>query len=508
MAENELKQVAIRLVEQPPLVSKDSIKTTDDAVRFMQEYLKDMDRELFCIINLNTRLMPINLNVVSMGSVKETVVEMREVFKSAILSNATCIMAFHNHPSGDVTPSQLDLSVTKRIVAVSAVMNIPLLDHIIIGTGDDNDHYSMSEHGDIGDILREISMDDAIKETVQTVQEMKAEYEVKEQNGKYDPYEKSKEFRKQVADNFIKGLSEEGLEWKEGWATKGPMRNGVSGKPYRGINQFTLQAVSMLRGYNDPRWMTFKQIQNGDNLHLTKGSKGVHVEYWFPIDKIEQKSVTYKEMSDLIKSGEREREDFFMKPKIFTVFNGSCIEGLPEFKLEINHEVAPAEAVEKISKSMGVPILHDGGEQAFYRKSTDSIHLPELSVFESSEAFNAVALHELAHATGSENRLNREMGDVFGDQAYAREELVAEITSAFMSFYTGVTAEDFDRNNHQAYINSWIDMIEKSPEVLVKAIKDAERASEYMEYHLERQKETVVEKKQTLSQEKTAELEL
>lgn len=505
MAENELKQVAVRLVEQPPLYSKDSIKTIDDAVRFMREYLKDMDRELFCIINLNTRLMPINLNVVSMGSVRETVVEMREVFKSAILSNATCIMAFHNHPSGDVTPSQLDLSVTKRIVAVAAVMNIPLVDHIIIGAGDDNKHYSMSQHGDIEDILREISMDDAIKETVH---DMKAENEVKEQNEKYDPYAKTKEFRKQVADNFIKGLSEEGLEWKKGWADKGPMRNGVSGKVYRGINQFTLQAVSMMRGYNDPRWMTFKQIQNGDNLHLTKGSKGVRVEYWFPIDKIEQKSVTYKEMNELIKSGEREREDFFMKPKYFVVFNGSCIEGLPEFKLEQNPDVKPAQAVEMLSKSMNVPILHDGGDNAFYRRSTDSIHLPEPSAFKSSEMYNAVALHELAHATGSENRLNREMGDVFGDQAYAREELVAEITSAFMSFYTGVTAEDFDRNNHQAYINSWIDMIEKSPEVLVKAIKDAERASEYMEYHLERQKETVVEKKQTLSQEKNTELEI
>ena len=210
MAENELKQVAVRLVEQPPLYSKDSIKTIDDAVRFMREYLKDMDRELFCIINLNTRLMPINLNVVAMGSVRETVVEMREVFKSAILSNATCIMAFHNHPSGDVTPSQLDLSVTKRIVAVAAVMNIPLVDHIIIGAGDDNKHYSMSQHGDIEDILREISMDDAIKETVH---DMKAENEVKEQNEKYDPYAKTKEFRKQVADNFIKGLSEEGLEF-------------------------------------------------------------------------------------------------------------------------------------------------------------------------------------------------------------------------------------------------------------------------------------------------------
>lgn len=414
-------------------------------------------------------------------------------------------MAFHNHPSGDVTPSQLDLSVTKRIVAVAAVMNIPLVDHIIIGAGDDNKHYSMSQHGDIEDILREISMDDAIKETVH---DMKAENEVKEQNEKYDPYAKTKEFRKQVADNFIKGLSEEGLEWKKGWADKGPMRNGVSGKVYRGINQFTLQAVSMMRGYNDPRWMTFKQIQNGDNLHLTKGSKGVRVEYWFPIDKIEQKSVTYKEMNELIKSGEREREDFFMKPKYFVVFNGSCIEGLPEFKLEQNPDVKPAQAVEMLSKSMNVPILHDGGDNAFYRRSTDSIHLPEPSAFKSSEMYNAVALHELAHATGSENRLNREMGDVFGDQAYAREELVAEITSAFMSFYTGVTAEDFDRNNHQAYINSWIDMIEKSPEVLVKAIKDAERASEYMEYHLERQKETVVEKKQTLSQEKNTELEI
>lgn len=503
MAENELKQVAIRLMEQPPLYSEKPILTKDDAVDVMRNYLKDMDRELFCIINLNSRMMPINMNVVSMGSASETVVEMREVFKSAILSNAGNIMAFHNHPSGDATPSPQDLLVTKRMAAAAALMNIPLLDHIIIGAGE-NDHYSMREHGEIDNILQGMSMDDAIKETVQ---DMKAEYEVKEQNEKYDPYAKTKEFRKQVADNFIKGLSEEGLEWKKGWATKGPMRNGVSGKPYRGINQLALQAVSLMKGYDDPRWMTFKQIQNGENLHLSKGSKGVKVEYWFPVDRVEQKSVTYKEMYELIKSGEREREDFFMKPKYYVVFNGSCIEGLPELNIDRNYDVAPADAVNKISKGMGVPIFHDGGDSAFYRRITDSIHLPELSAFRDSEAFNAVALHELAHATGSEGRLNREMGDVFGDQAYAREELVAEITSAFMSFYTGVTAEDYDKANHQAYINSWIEMIDKSPEVLTSAVKDAEKAAEYMEYHLERQQDKAMDKKQTLSQEKAAELE-
>ena len=88
----------------------------------------------------------------------------------------------------------------------------------------------------------------------------------------------TKEFRKSVADMFVKGLSEQGLNWKRGWATAGAMRNANTNSPYKGLNKFYLSMISMVRGYTDPRWMTFKQIKD-EGYHLEKGSKGAKVEY-------------------------------------------------------------------------------------------------------------------------------------------------------------------------------------------------------------------------------------
>lgn len=296
--------------------------------------------------------------------------------------------------------------------------------------------------------------------------------------------EKVTNFRKDLAESFIKGLERDGLSWKQGWADHGLMRNATTEKPYRGINQFKLQLVSYFNDYNDPRWMTFKQIQNGDGLKLLKGSKGTQIEYWFPYDDVNRKSVTYKEMKDLIDDGQRTESDFRIFPKYFTVFNGSCIEGLPELTKN-NLDIEPSEIIETLSVSMGVPIVNDGGDNALYRRSSDSIHLPDVTSFYSSQEYNATALHELAHSTGHETRLNREFG-AFGTRAYAREELVAEITSAFMMPNTGIMAEDMNKENHQAYINSWIEFIKDEPEALIKAIKEAEKATNYMEYSLEK----------------------
>lgn len=241
----------------------------------------------------------------------------------------------------------------------------------------------------------------------------------------------TKEFRKSVADMFVKGLSEEGLNWKQGWATTGELRNAVSNRHYRGLNEFYLKLISMVNGYKDPRWMTFNQIRD-EGYHLEKGSKGAKVEYWFPFDTIKKKGVSFEEKERLINEGKRKNEDFSLIAKYYTVFNGDNISGLPEIELPKN-EIEPSKVLEQISKGMKVEIYNDGEDRAFYRPSTDDIHLPLPEVFSSDNEYNAVAFHELGHATGHESRLNRDQSGVFGTSAYAKEELVAEITSAFMA---------------------------------------------------------------------------
>lgn len=289
----------------------------------------------------------------------------------------------------------------------------------------------------------------------------------------------TKEFRKSVADMFVKGLSEEGLNWKQGWATTGELRNAVSNRHYRGLNEFYLKLVSMVHGYKDPRWMTFNQIRD-EGYHLEKGSKGAKVEYWFPFDTIKKKGVSFEEKERLINEGKRKNEDFSLIAKYYTVFNGDNISGLPEIELPKN-EIEPSKVLEQISKGMKVEIYNDGEDRAFYRPSTDDIHLPLPEVFSSDNEYNAVAFHELGHATGHESRLNRDQSGVFGTSAYAKEELVAEITSAFMAETTGISLEDMNMENHKAYVNGWIASIEDDPEYLVKAISQAHNAADYMQ---------------------------
>lgn len=289
----------------------------------------------------------------------------------------------------------------------------------------------------------------------------------------------TKEFRKSVADMFVKGLSEEGLNWKQGWATTGELRNAVSNRHYRGLNEFYLKLVSMVHGYKDPRWMTFNQIRD-EGYHLEKGSKGAKVEYWFPFDTIKKKGVSFEEKERLIKEGERKKEDFSLVAKYYTVFNGDNISGLPEIELPKN-EIEPSVVLEQISRGMNVEIYNDGEDRAFYRPSTDDIHLPLPEVFSSDNEYNAVAFHELGHATGHESRLNRDQSGVFGTSAYAKEELVAEITSAFMAETTGISLEDMNMENHKAYVNGWIASIEDDPEYLMKAISQANDAADYMQ---------------------------
>ena len=139
-----LDRVAIRMVKEPPLYSSTPVRSPDDAVRLMAEMLTGYDREVFCIVNFRNDMTPINMNIVSMGTLNASLVHPREILKSPILSNAAHVMAFHNHPTGSLTPSQEDIQTTDRLQKLFDLAGIPLLDHIIIGNGDR--YYSFREN--------------------------------------------------------------------------------------------------------------------------------------------------------------------------------------------------------------------------------------------------------------------------------------------------------------------------------------------------------------------------
>lgn len=133
--EYRLNEVSVRLVmhESSSLYSGTPIKSPEDGVEVMKDLLSQMDREMVCIINMDNKLRPINYNVVSIGALDSSIVPMTNCFKTAIMSNAAAVMLFHNHPTGDVTPSDEDKHVTERIIAAGQILGIKVIDHVIVG---------------------------------------------------------------------------------------------------------------------------------------------------------------------------------------------------------------------------------------------------------------------------------------------------------------------------------------------------------------------------------------
>lgn len=139
--------VKIKMVkEHSVLYSARRIQSSSDADTLVRQFLEELDREAMMVVALNAKSEPTCLQVISTGSLSSSIVHPREVFKVAILSNAYSILLAHNHPSGDTTPSQEDLNITKRIKNASEIMGIPILDHIIIGS---NGYYSFKENGEL-----------------------------------------------------------------------------------------------------------------------------------------------------------------------------------------------------------------------------------------------------------------------------------------------------------------------------------------------------------------------
>ena len=298
------------------------------------------------------------------------------------------------------------------------------------------------------------------------------------------------EYRQEMAEAFANVLEEKGLEWRKEWAGTGggAPHNGITKACYRGSNAFWLSLVSMMKGYSDPRWVTMVQIMDKDSKyhpkekwHLKAGSKATYVEYWYPFDLKDKKALTWEQYKQEIQNGRRE-DEFKLSTKYTAVFNAADVEGMPDISIPKNEDVQMDEMVRKLSEGMGVPILLDGGDRAYYSPHQDKIHLPTPGSFENEYAFNSTALHELSHSTGHPTRLNRPQSGMFGTSQYAYEELVAEMCSCFMGFDLQAQASNSHIDNHKAYVQSWIQAIREKPETLIKAIKDAQSAASYMDW--------------------------
>ena len=288
--------------------------------------------------------------------------------------------------------------------------------------------------------------------------------------------------REEMINSFIDCLKKDTIPWHMAWSTDRPV-NAVTNTRYRGINKMWLSFIQKMEGWEDPRWCTFKQAQT-QGWKIKPGSKGTRVEFWSLYDTEEKRKLTQREAKQL--SDELTLEEFKNRVKpisnVYTVFNGEQIDGIPKYE-EKTYELNTEELLQKrdtLLKNMNVD-FSEGGDKAFYNPSRDRITLPEMNRFETEYDYMATLLHEAGHATGHISRLNRDMTGVFGSPKYAREELRAEIASAFAAQVVGI---DYQQNqymeNHEAYVQDWISVLENSPNELFAAIKDAEKISDYL----------------------------
>ena len=286
--------------------------------------------------------------------------------------------------------------------------------------------------------------------------------------------------REKLAEIFLKALEEKRYEWKKGWSSNGfkaPV-NIVGNNKYRGINKFLLMLTAQEHGWNDYRWCTFKQATS-KGWKIKKDEHGTPVEYWSMYDKETKKNYTFAEYERIIQNEPERKEDFVMSARIYIVFNGAQIDGIPVLPdVEKNNGIELSEFVENTVKNMGIEVL--SGNSAFYSPSTDKITMPEKDTFVSDYEYNSTLLHELSHATGHEDRLNRNIRNTFGTEDYAKEELRAEIASCFISAELPIVQTDSNIENHKAYIQSWIKVIKDDKNELFKAINDAGDITDYI----------------------------
>lgn len=286
-----------------------------------------------------------------------------------------------------------------------------------------------------------------------------------------------KPFHETVAENLIEQLKAGTAPWQKPWepGSQGFMpMNPTTGKRYKGINAIHLMA----QGRSDNRWMTYKQA-SAAGAQVRKGEKGTPVQYWKFSE--EQNKLDDNGKPVLDGQGKPVKETVMLeRPRVFfaTVFNGEQIDGMPPLEQKEKTQTWDAvERAEHILKASGANIRHGEHDRAFYRPSTDSIHLPDKEQFPTADNYYATALHELGHWTGHSSRLDRDMAHPFGSEGYAKEELKAECFSLIMGDELGI---GHDPEQHAAYVGSWIKALQDDPLEIFRATSDAEKMSNYV----------------------------
>lgn len=260
-----------------------------------------------------------------------------------------------------------------------------------------------------------------------------------------------------ITARIIERLDKGIIPWRKEWTGTERPTNGISKKAYKGFNYFMLSSM----GYQSELWYTFNQIK-GKGGSVKKGEKSTPIIYFNLFDKV------------IEKDGKLETKSLPIL-RYYNVFNIEQTT-LEQPKKEIFNNKPISEA-EKIAKKCPVQIKYEN-QRAYYSQSFDTINMPKFDSFKTAQGYYSTLFHEMTHATGHKSRLNRDMTGGMQSETYSKEELIAEMGSAFLCHEAGISKDTID--NATAYIQGWIRALKNDPKMLVQASARAEKASDYI----------------------------
>lgn len=282
-----------------------------------------------------------------------------------------------------------------------------------------------------------------------------------------------KSVRDIMTEKLVKMIEESGqLPWVKPWR-QGDRPANISGRPYHGVNVWFTALSALVNGYQSRYWMTAKQCtERGLSF---AGQKATQIVFY---KRCENKKLE-----------EDDPRRFYFTMRYYNVFNVDQIEGAEEFtpkdpEFDNRPPLEPiSAAATMISLMPNAPAINHGGVKAFYAPSLDKVQMPPLQEFRTAEYYYAVLFHELGHSTGHPSRLGRfeSLADIapFGTPDYSREELVAELTSAYLCAETGIESEEMQTNT-AAYLKSWIKALKDDTNMIFYAAAKAQAAADYI----------------------------
>ena len=264
------------------------------------------------------------------------------------------------------------------------------------------------------------------------------------------------------------GKDREGFAWDKPWidTANGRPRN-IDGKPYRGINVLLLLIQASKMGYTQNIWGTIK-AWNSKGGKIIKGSKSIKITFYREI-KSEDKE-----------TGEETKIRFL---RTYSVFNIAQVEGvtIQDDTQTLINTVERDKLIDSFVSGTNA-ILKDGGNRAYYSPTNDFIGIPKLEQFKTTDGYYSTLLHELTHWTGAMKRCNRDLKNKFGSQAYAFEELVAELGSMFLCNKFNILGRDEEQmRNHITYLDSWIKRLKDDKKAIFQASTLAQKAFDFLE---------------------------